>query len=227
MIFFNFNFISRKKSFDEIVTPISVSIANAPKSDSQNASQSKKIFTPKNSVTPSKPLPPQENSTSPQNNKKQFDTLIAGLKKNLQKKQQSAETNKKFNQLFQNKLLKDLEKNNRKELDNLDNTEQISEEMTLSTLEEDEIRNQIIPNWIIPAGVKDAENLVVEVLVEIAQDGSIIRTKILNPSNELNFKIAAQSAERALLLSSPLKISSKRLKKLKEFVFHFNPKDVL
>jgi len=226
----NFSFIQRKEPLEVMSTPISVSIADAPKADKESGAKSKKVFTPKNSLMPQKNSASKGGATPQKYNQKKFDNLLAGLKKNAQKKQKTAEANKKFNQLFEKKLLKDLEKNNKKKQEDAEQSssaEEITQEMTLSTLEEDEIRNQIIPNWIIPAGVKDAENLIVEVLVEIAPDGTIIRTKILNPSNEINFRIAAQSAERAVLLSSPLKISSKRLKKLKEFVFHFNPKDVL
>ena len=160
-----------------------------------------------------------------------FNSVFSKLKKNNKQQNKLKKANQEFNKLFKHKLLKDLEDKKFKDIEEIVEQKKdtiLSEsELVLSMQEEDEIRNQIIPNWLIPAGVKNAEDLVVEVLIEIAPDGTILKTKILNPSDKINFKIAAQSAMRALLLSSPLKITSKRLKKLKEFIFYFNPKDVL
>lgn len=218
----NFDFLFPRKKLEIIpIESLTVSVINDTKIKklSSQSNQSNKIQSLQNTI--------HDNKIT----NAKFSSVFSKLKKNNKQQKKLKKANQEFNKLFKHKLLKDLEYKKSKEINEV--VEQKKDailnesELVLSMQEEDEIRNQIIPNWLIPAGVKNAEDLVVEVLIEIAPDGTILQTKILNPSDETNFKIAAQSAIRALLLSSPLKITSKRLKKLKEFIFNFNPKDVL
>ena len=218
----NFDFLFPRKKLEIIpIESLTVSVINDTKIKklSSQSNQSNKIQSLQNTI--------HDNKIT----NAKFSSVFSKLKKNNKQQKKLKKANQEFNKLFKHKLLKDLEYKKSKEINEV--VEQKKDailnesELVLSMQEEDEIRNQIIPNWLIPAGVKNAEDLVVEVLIEIAPDGTILKTKILNPSDETNFKIAAQSAIRALLISSPLKITSKRLKKLKEFIFNFNPKDVL
>lgn len=218
----NFDFLFPRKKLEIIpIESLTVSVINDTKIKklSSQSKQSNKIQNLQNAI--------HENNVT----NAKFSSIFSKLKKNNKQQKKLKKANQEFNKLFKHKLLKDLEDKKSKEIDEIverkKDTTLNESELVLSMQEEDEIRNQIMPNWLIPAGVKNAEDLVVEVLIEIAPDGTILQTKILNPSDKTNFKIAAQSAIRALLLSSPLKITSKRLKKLKEFIFNFNPKDVL
>ena len=218
----NFDFLFPRKKLEIIpIESLTVSVINDTKIKklSSQSKQSTKIQNLQNVI--------HENNVT----NAKFSSIFSKLKKNNKQQKKMKKANQEFNKLFKHKLLKDLEDKKSKEIDEIverkKDTILNESELVLSMQEEDEIRNQIMPNWLIPAGVKNAEDLVVEILIEIAPDGTILQTKILNPSDKINFKIAAQSAIRALLLSSPLKITSKRLKKLKEFIFNFNPKDVL
>lgn len=218
----NFDFLFPRKKLEIIpIESLTVSVINDTKIKklSSQSNQSNKIQSLQNTI--------HDNKIT----NAKFSSVFSKLKKNNKQQKKLKKANQEFNKLFKHKLLKDLEYKKSKEINEVveQKKDAILNEsgLVLSMQEEDEIRNQIIPNWLIPAGVKNAEDLVVEVLIEIAPDGTILKTKILNPSDETNFKIAAQSAIRALLISSPLKITSKRLKKLKEFIFNFNPKDVL
>ena len=67
----------------------------------------------------------------------------------------------------------------------------------------------------------------IDILIKLKPDGTIYYVEILNNSDIPGFQIAASSAERAVKLSSPLKITSEKLRQLKEFVIRFNMKEAL
>jgi len=68
------------------------------------------------------------------------------------------------------------------------------------------IRREIEDNWNVPAGARDAEDLVVELRVTFNQDRSVASVEIVNDQRMDNpfFSAAARSAARAVHMASPL-----------------------
>lgn len=102
----------------------------------------------------------------------------------------------------------------------------------ISMSDKDKIKQQIEINWNIPAGVKDAQNLVVELLVTVSEDGTVTSVKHIGStsrySSEPNFRAAVDSAMRAVQRSSPLKdLPAGKYAAWREMELVFNPGDVL
>lgn len=85
----------------------------------------------------------------------------------------------------------------------------LTSEIPLTASEEDGIRDQIARNWNLGslAASPNLEGMVVELRVGLLPDGTITRAEIINqqPGNP-DFRLAADSAMRAVMISSPLKL---------------------
>jgi outer membrane biosynthesis protein TonB len=105
----------------------------------------------------------------------------------------------------------------------------VSDKLTIS--EEDALRRQIEQCWNIPSGAKDAQNMVVEIRVEVNPDKTVRTANILpNPMmGDPFFRAAAESARRAILNPncSPLNLPEGREESWRVMTLRFNPKDVL
>jgi outer membrane biosynthesis protein TonB len=68
------------------------------------------------------------------------------------------------------------------------------------------VRRQLQDCWSVPAGAKDAANLVVEIAVTLNRDGSVRRAQIATTArmNDSFYRAAAESALRAVHICSPL-----------------------
>jgi len=92
----------------------------------------------------------------------------------------------------------------------------------------DAIRHRIEQCWVIPAGARDADKLVVSIRVWVNPDGQVRDARILDQDrlSEPFFRTAAESALRAVLnpRCSPLPIPPKKYDQFKEMVLDFNPK---
>jgi outer membrane biosynthesis protein TonB len=104
------------------------------------------------------------------------------------------------------------------------------EPITIS--ERDAVRRQLERCWNIPAGARDAENLIVDIRVVLNPDGTVRKAQILDQERmkrDLFFRTAAESALRAVLnpRCSPLKLPPEKYEKWKVMTITFNPKDVL
>jgi hypothetical protein len=101
----------------------------------------------------------------------------------------------------------------------------------LSVSELDAIRQQISGCWLVPAGAKNAEELVVEIRVRMRPDRTVSNTEILDMSRmaEPHFRAAAEAAVRALRnpRCSPLNLPLDKYETWKSFVITFNPRDML
>lgn len=78
----------------------------------------------------------------------------------------------------------------------------------LSLSEKDAIRQQIMRNWSVLSGARDAENMVVTLHISLAQDGSVTSVGIVNKTryaSDAVFRAMVDSAVRAVHKSSPLK----------------------
>jgi hypothetical protein len=94
------------------------------------------------------------------------------------------------------------------------------------------ISSQVYPHWAVPSGVRDAENIVIEISVQIADGGEVIPSsvKILDEkryASDYIFRAAADSARRAILEASPLRIPKDKIELFRNFIFRFNLKEAL
>jgi hypothetical protein len=104
---------------------------------------------------------------------------------------------------------------------------------TLSEIDalKNDIRRQIHRCWSVPAGAKEAENLVIEIWVNRNPDGTVREVKIRNPvhmATDPYFQSAAESARRAVLnpKCNPLKLPPERYDLWKTMVLNFDPKEM-
>lgn len=109
-------------------------------------------------------------------------------------------------------------------------TRQAPVDAQVTTSEIDAIRHTIEQCWVVPAGARDAEGLVVSIRVWVNPDGRVREARILDQSRMYRdpyFRTAAESALRAVLnpRCSPLPIPPKKYDQFREIVLDFNPKD--
>ena len=103
--------------------------------------------------------------------------------------------------------------------------------MTMS--EKDAIMSQISKCWSVPAGAKDAQNLVVVVNAEYNVDGSYIRAEVARESmgkyqSDPFYRAAADAAVRAVQRCSPLTgLPSDKYETWKQMELRFDPKYML
>ena len=102
----------------------------------------------------------------------------------------------------------------------------------LSLSEEDALRAQIFGCWSIPLGLHYNENLLVRIKLQLKQDGSIMKSEILdhermNMPGQKFYKVLAESALRAVRLCQPLKVPPTGYEKWKDLQLNFNPAEML
>ncbi len=101
--------------------------------------------------------------------------------------------------------------------------------MTMSEI--DAIRYQIQQCWTIPAGARDAENLVVRIRVFLNTDGSLAKAPEIvgtGQGNDPFYRTAAESARRAVQKCAPLKgLPADKYARWRELTLTFNPRDML
>ncbi len=98
--------------------------------------------------------------------------------------------------------------------------------------EMDALRAQIARCWSVPAGARDAENLVVEIRVEVNPDMTVRSARILDVSRmnrDPFYRTAAESALRAVLnpRCSPLQLPPQKYEEWRSMVLSFNPREML
>lgn len=92
------------------------------------------------------------------------------------------------------------------------------------------IGSQIYRYWAVPAGVKDAEKMIVEIEINVTEGGAVIPSEVKikdmqRYNSDMIFKAVADSAKRAILQASPLRLPKN--KRFKSFTFRFNLKKAL
>jgi outer membrane biosynthesis protein TonB len=103
--------------------------------------------------------------------------------------------------------------------------------LTISEL--DAIRRQIERCWNVPAGAKDAGDMVVEIHVDMNPDRTVYQYKILNEArlrSDTFYRTMAESAVRALLRcgrDTPLQLPPDKYDTWRSFTLSFNPKEML
>ena len=93
------------------------------------------------------------------------------------------------------------------------------------------IRRKVEGCWSVPAGARDANDLVVEIKVVLNRDGSVIAADIVDAaraSTDAFFRAAAESARRAVRICSPFsELPPDRYDIWQSLTLRFNPKEML
>jgi len=170
----------------------------------------------KDVVIPVKKKPESKPVRKPEKKIDDLDAILKSVEQNAK-----AEESKKPTE----KAVKEPEKNTAKS-ENYDNT------APLSMSETDAIRNQFQKCWIVPAGAKDAANLIVTLHITLNEDGSVVDVQRVGDQNRYNsdsfFQAATDSAIRAVRKCSPLKnLPTDKYSNWREMDLTFNPKDML
>jgi len=89
------------------------------------------------------------------------------------------------------------------------------------------VSNQIIPHWVVTGGVKNAETLIIRVRIKVKDNGEVPASSIeILDKDRYNsdsvFRSAADSAKRAILKASPLKIPAEKMHLFRDFEINFN-----
>lgn len=106
----------------------------------------------------------------------------------------------------------------------------LSTRLTIS--EEDALRRQIEQCWNPPIGARDAQTLIVELVIDVNPDRTVINTDIVDKARyntDSFFRAAADSAVRAVRSPrcSPLELPADKYEQWKRIDFTFDPRDML
>ena len=106
----------------------------------------------------------------------------------------------------------------------------LSSQLTASEL--DMVRHQIARCWNVPAGARDAKDLVVEIKVIVDPDGTVRQATIVDQGrlgSDPSYRAAAESARRAFFNPQcrPLHLPAEKYAIWKDLVVDFSPKDIL
>jgi len=102
----------------------------------------------------------------------------------------------------------------------------------ITASEVDLVRQQIARCWNVPAGARDARDLVVKIRVNIDSDGTVRQATIVDQARLVTdpfFRAAAESARRAFFnpLCRPLHLPAEKNAFWKDLVVDLSPKDIL
>ena len=102
----------------------------------------------------------------------------------------------------------------------------------LTASELDMVRHQIARCWNVPAGARDAKDLVVEIKVIVDPDGTVRQATIVDQGRlggDPFYRAAAESARRAFFnpLCRPLHLPAEKYAIWKDLVVDFSPRDIL
>ncbi len=95
----------------------------------------------------------------------------------------------------------------------------------------DVLRQHIRKCWVVPAGIKGAKDMTVDIKMEIGKDGTVRKAEIVHENRmaqDSAFRTAAESAQRAVLdpQCNPLPLPKEKYDQWKDLEFSFNPKDM-
>jgi hypothetical protein len=89
------------------------------------------------------------------------------------------------------------------------------------------IRSQVSPHWIVLSGVRNADTIVVDLQIQLRDNGEVVNVRVLDEKRYAGdhiFRAAADSARRAVLKASPFKIPKDKIDLFRDFTFHFDPR---
>ena len=105
-----------------------------------------------------------------------------------------------------------------------------SDSIPLSMSEIDNIRYQIQRNWSLPAGARDAQNMVVTLRIQLNPDGTVTGVSVLNESRMRSdpfFRAMAESTVRAVLKTDRIKnLSPEKYELWRDMRINFDPREM-
>ena len=105
-----------------------------------------------------------------------------------------------------------------------------SDSIPLSMSEIDNIRYQIQRNWSLPAGARDAQNMVVTLRIQLNPDGTVTGVSVLNESRMRSdpfFRAMAESTVRAVLKTDRIKnLSPEKYDLWRDMRINFDPREM-
>jgi hypothetical protein len=160
-----------------------------------------------------------------ENKKKRTDKAVVNLKQSSKapKKRNSNAKKKSFDSILNDAVATGESEN--------EGIKAESEGAVLTATQIDLVRQTIRKCWHFPAGLKNAEELSVDIKMELAEDGTVKKAEIVDEkrmNSDPNFKIAAENAKRAVLdpECNPLPLPKEKYKEWKDLELTFNPKDM-
>lgn len=106
---------------------------------------------------------------------------------------------------------------------------ELGNRLTISEI--DAIRFQIEQCWSVPAGARDAQDLIIRIHISLKPDGSLKAPPEVLDRDRLNdgfFRAAAESATRAIQRCTPLKnLPTAKYDRWQEITLTFNPRELL
>ncbi len=103
-----------------------------------------------------------------------------------------------------------------------------TQKLTISEI--DAIRHKVQKNWNLPAGAKNAREMVVRIRLRVAPDGRVLEATIVDRGRMRDnpfFRSMAESARRAVFAASPLPIPEDKYGLFEQgVVFKFSPEDM-
>jgi len=101
-------------------------------------------------------------------------------------------------------------------------------DQTLSESEMDALRRQIARCWNPPVGAVGADDLVVRVQMNLAEDGSLrAGASVINSSGNPAFQAAADSAVRAVRRCAPYSLPFEKYAAWQNVIVNFDPREML
>ena len=182
---------------------------------------------------PPKPEPPKPEKKPKQNPKDELDALLKSVDKLKPKTPTDDKSKEKSKDSLSDLLkaadtVKPSDKGNQPKPQNVKGSDQNNPNEPISMTELDMIKAQIYKNWNIPAGAKDAANLIIPIHVMLEPDGRVTLAEVVDTlryNTDSFYRAAADSARRAVLLSNPLKAPPTKYDQWKDITLRFNPKD--
>lgn len=105
----------------------------------------------------------------------------------------------------------------------------IGNQLTVS--EVDAIKYQIEQCWNVPAGARDARDLVIKIQISLKPDGSLKQQPVILGRDRMGdgfFRTAAESARRAVQRCTPLKnLPTSKYNRWQDITLTFNPREML
>jgi outer membrane biosynthesis protein TonB len=176
------------------------------------------LTAPKPQQKPKPPEPPKEEAKP----KQQPDQLASVLKNVAKLKPEQQQNDSKTNTDNKEKTTSTSQATS--------NSPALSDRLTIS--EEDALRRQISQCWNMPVGAREAQNLIVEVLIDVNPDRTVQRAQVvdqLRMASDPFFRSAAEAALRALRnpKCNPLALNPDKYEQWKTIRFNFDPRDMI
>lgn len=191
--------------------PSEVPLPTPPKEEPQKTEKKEKK--PEKKKEPKKEKPkekPKKEDTKKQQKKRDFQAVLKNLEASLEE---------------------DVVDSPEPDLESLlsNAAEKVSDTLTISEM--DLIKRQLMECWNVPAGAKDAKELVIVLDLVMSRDGTVQKASLMPEKSSTNhpfYRTGAESALRAVRnpRCTPLKLPPDRYESWKNFEVTFNPKDV-